>query len=327
VTEGLPTFRDVVAAAGRLERRILRTPALRSDAFDRRTDLRVTFKCENLQVGGAFKLRGATNALLARGTPVPARVATHSSGNHGAALALAARTLGAEATVVMPNDSARVKVEAVRRAGGSVVFCEPGLAERERALGSWLRAHPAHVVHPFDDPDVIAGQGTAALELLCDAGPFEVLVVPVGGGGLIGGTALAAHGAAPGCEVVGVEPELADDAFRSLASGQREQAGVPQTIADGLRGSIGARNFALLRTHVTRIVRVSEAEIVHAMRVVLEDVALLVEPSAAVAVAAALAGGLAPAGARVGILLSGGNVDLDACPFLAGRCGVVPGAG
>jgi len=301
----LPGFADVVRAAGRIGPRISRTPVARSDAFDARSGLQVFFKCENLQRGGSFKLRGALNAVLSLdpGAGVTA-VATHSSGNHGHALALAARERG---------------LAAIERAGAHVVPCEPGIAAREAALAELLRRVPAHVVHPFDDARVIAGQGTAALELLAEVPDLDAVCVPVGGGGLIGGTGLAVRGAAPRCRVIGAEPAAADDAWRSLRSGRRESAGIPQTIADGLRGSIGVLNFELLRRVADDVVTVPEAAIVQAMRIVLEDLKLLVEPSSAVPVAAILAGALGPAARRVGVILSGGNVDLESCPFLRGE--------
>lgn len=316
----LPDFAAVVAAAGRLQGRVRRTPVMRADAFDARAGRQVFFKCENLQTGGAFKLRGAMNALLAlpRDGGVT-RVATHSSGNHGNALAIAARSLGLACTVVVPEGSARPKVEAIAAAGARIVYCKPGLAAREAALAELLAHEPAHVVHPFDDADVIAGQGTAALELLAEPIAFDTLIAPIGGGGLIGGTALAVRGLLDECTVIAAEPAAADDAYRSFTSGARVDGGVPDTIADGLRGSIGVRNFELLRRHVDEVVTVTEAEIVAAMRIVLEDLKLLIEPSSAVAVAALLSGRSTRVGEQVGVILSGGNVDLDQCPFLAGR--------
>ena len=314
----LPDFGDVVAAAARIGPHVLRTPVMRSAAFDARVGREVFFKCENLQAGGAFKYRGAMNVLLqldpAR-TPV---VITHSSGNHGNALALAARARGMRAIVIIPRDSARSKIAAIEAAGARIELCEPGLPAREQRLAEILAREPAELVHPFDDERIIAGQGTAALELLVEIPGLEVISTPVGGGGLIGGTALAAKGLAPAIRVVGAEPEQADDAYRSFRSGDRCAAIAPQTIADGLRGSIGVRNFELLRSHVDDVVTVSEAEIVNAMRVVLGDLKLLIEPSSAVPVAALLAGKLG-AGNRIGIVLSGGNVDLDLCPFLRGN--------
>jgi threonine dehydratase len=319
--DDLPDFDAVVAALGRLGPHLAATPVVRSADFDAACGRRVHLKCENLQRGGAFKFRGALNALLRR--PAGAGVvATHSSGNHGTALALAARQLGLACHVVMPDDSSRAKLRAVAAAGAVTRLCAPGLAAREAALARWLEDAPALLVHPFDDSSVIAGQGTAALELLCAAPALQVVAVPVGGGGLLAGTALAVRGARPGCRVVGVEPELADDAFRSFRSGRRETLqGSPATIADGLRGSIGARNFILMRRLVDEILTVSETQVVAAMRSVLQHFRMLIEPSSAVAVAAVLDGRLGAPGDHVGIVVSGGNVDLMQCPFLAGSAG------
>jgi threonine dehydratase len=319
MTVDLPTFGDVVAAAARIGPHIVRTPVMRSDAFDARVGRRVFFKCENLQTGGAFKYRGAMNTLLQLDPARTPLVATHSSGNHGTALALAARARGMKAIVVVPRDSARVKVANIEAAGARVEFCEPGLAAREQKLREVLAREPGEVVHPFDDARIIAGQGTAALELLAEVPDLDVISAPVGGGGLIGGTALAAKALVPGIRVIGAEPALADDAYRSLKSGQRCSVTTPNTIADGLRGSIGARNFEILRSRVDDVVTVSEAQIVAAMSIALQDLKLLIEPSSAVVLAAALAGGLGRPGDRVGIVISGGNVDLGLCPFLAGR--------
>lgn len=320
VSEALPDFAAVVAAAGRLQGRVRRTPVMRADRFDERAGRRVVFKCENLQTGGAFKYRGALNALLS--LPAEAgvtRVATHSSGNHGTALALAARSLGLGCSVVVPAGASRPKVAAIEAAGGRVVHCEAGLAARESALAALLAREPAHVVHPYDDADVIAGQGTAALELLSEPMDFDTVLAPIGGGGLIGGTALAVRGLLAQCTVIAAEPAAADDAFRSFTTGTRVGVGATDTIADGLRASIGVRNFELLRRHVDEVVTVTEAEIIAAMRIVLEDLKLLIEPSSAVPVAAVLSGRATRLGDHVGVILSGGNVDLEQCPFLAGR--------
>jgi threonine dehydratase len=318
-TVPVPTFADVAAAADRISSRLVRTPVMSSALLDARTDRRVVFKCENLQHGGAFKYRGALNAILplAVAGNVSA-VATHSSGNHGAAVAQAAKVCGLDAYIVVPRDSSRPKIAAIERAGGTVIFCEPGLPAREAALADLLKRVDAHLVHPFDDARVIAGQGTAALELLTEEPDLDVISTPIGGGGLIGGTALAAKAMAPRCEVVGAEPLGADDAFRSFQSGVRQAVVSPATMADGLRGSIGVLNFALLRRYVDNVVTVTELEIVAAMRIVLQDLKLLIEPSAAVPVAALLAGKLGAPRQRIGIILSGGNVDLEQCPFLRG---------
>ena len=315
---GLPAFSDVVAAAARLGPRIVRTPVVRSAAFDARVDREVFFKCENLQTGGAFKYRGAMNVLLQLDPAKTPLVITHSSGNHGNALALAARARGIRAIVVIPRDSAKTKIAAIEAAGARIELCEPGLPAREKRLAEILATEPAELVHPFDDARIIAGQGTAALEFLAEVPDVAVLSTPVGGGGLIGGCALAAKSLVPGIRVIGAEPATADDAYQSFRSGERRAVVAPQTIADGLRGSIGALNFELLRRHVDDVVTVSEGQIVEAMRIVLEDLKLLIEPSSAVPVAAALAGKLGKSGERLGIVLSGGNVDLGLCPFLRG---------
>ena len=277
----------------------------------------VFFKCENLQTGGAFKYRGAMNVLLQLDAARTPLVITHSSGNHGNAVALAARARGMKAIVVIPRDSARSKIAAIEASGARVELCDPGMPAREKRLAEILAREPAELVHPFDDERIIAGQGTAALEMLTEVPTLDVISTPVGGGGLIGGTALAAKALSQGIRVIGAEPEQADDAYQSWRGGKRCAVNAPQTIADGLRGSIGARNFELLRSHVDEVVTVSESEIVAAMRIVLEDLKLLIEPSSAVP--AALAGKLGPAGSRLGIVLSGGNVDLSLCPFLRGE--------
>jgi len=315
----LPVFADVVAAAARLAPHVVRTPVMRSAAFDARVGAQVFFKCENLQTGGAFKYRGAMNVLLQLDAARTPLVVTHSSGNHGNALALAARARGMQAIVVIPRDSARSKIAAIEAAGARVELCEPGLPAREKRLAEILAVEHGEVVHPFDDDRIIAGQGTAALELLAEIPGLDVISTPVGGGGLIGGTALAARATVPSIRVIGAEPEAADDAYQSFRSGERRAVVAPKTIADGLRGSIGVRNFELLRRLVDDVVTVSEAQIVDAMRIVLADFKLLIEPSSAVAVAAVIAGKSCKPGQRVGLVISGGNIDLDLCPFLRGE--------
>jgi threonine dehydratase len=319
VKPDLPAFADVVAAAARIGPHIVRTPVTHSAAFDARANAQVFFKCENLQTGGAFKYRGAMNALLQLDPSVTPRVITHSSGNHGNALALAARARGMRAIVIVPRDSPRSKIANIEAAGARVELCDPGLPAREKRLAEVMLSDPGELVHPFDDSRIIAGQGTAVLELLADVPDLQVISTPVGGGGLIGGSALAAKALAPGIRVVGAEPEQADDAFQSFRSGERRAVVTPNTIADGLRASIGVRNFQLLRSHVDDVVTVSEAQIMEAMRIVMNDLKLLIEPSSAVPVAAALAGKLGAPGMRIGIVLSGGNVDLSLCPFLRGE--------
>lgn len=296
---------------------------MRAECFDARVDRQVFLKCENLQHGGAFKYRGAFNALaqhaMALGAGEARVVATHSSGNHGAALARAARELGWRCLVVVPRDASAVKLAAIRAQGAELIECEPGLAAREAMLAQLVERTGARIVHPFDDVHVIAGQGTAALELHAECPGLVEVIAPVGGGGLLSGTALATRVVAPRCRVVGVEPATADDAARSFHGGVRVGvSGSPPTIADGLRGSIGERPFALVRALVDDILTVTEREIVAAMRVVLEDYKLLIEPSSAVPIAALLSGRIGAPGDAVGVIVSGGNVDVSGCPYLAG---------
>jgi threonine dehydratase len=224
-----------------------------------------------------------------------------------------------QAVVIVPRDAPRSKIANIEAAGARVELCEPGLPAREQRLAEILEREPAELIHPFDDSRIIAGQGTAVLEMLADVPDLQVISTPVGGGGLIGGSALAAKALVPGIRVVGAEPAKADDAWQSFRSGVRRAVLKPETIADGLRASIGARNFELLRSHVDDVVTVSEEQIVEAMSILMNDLKILIEPSSAVPVAAALAGLLGRPGDRIGIVLSGGNVDLALCPFLRGE--------
>ncbi|MGH8285867.1 MAG: threonine ammonia-lyase [Steroidobacteraceae bacterium] len=313
------SFEAIRSAAARIERFVRRTPVLSDERLNEQLGAHVFFKCENLQRGGAFKLRGATNAVqLLTQTAAAAGVATHSSGNHGTALAIAARRCGIPAVIVMPRNSAVTKIEAVRREGAEIVLCEPGRVAREAALGQLLRARSLEVVHPYDDDRVIAGQGTAALEFMEQQPHLELLLVPVGGGGLLSGTAIAAKALGPAIRVIGTQPELADDACRSFRSGERVLLDAPDTIADGLRSSLGVRNFAIIRRLVDDMVSVSEEGIAAAARLVLDRLKVLIEPSAAVPVAALLERKVHASGARIGIILSGGNLDLDAASWLTG---------
>jgi threonine dehydratase len=313
----IPVLADVRAAAARIAPHVLRTPVLPGrGGLDAMTGARLYFKCENLQRCGAFKFRGAMNAVLMLGPEARMRgVATHSSGNHGAALALAASRCDARAWVVMPANAARVKVEAVRAYGGEIRFCEPTQTAREQALAELVAATGAAYVPPYDDWHIVAGQGTAALELLTDVPELDVVMAPVGGGGLTSGTAIAAKGMKPGIRVVAAEPANADDAYRSLQAGRVLPSSMPQTIADGLRTSLSERTFAAIRAHVDEIITVEESSIVHAMRLLWERLKVVVEPSSAVPMAALLARRLDFEGANVGIILSGGNVDLDVLPW------------
>jgi threonine dehydratase len=313
---------DIYAAAERIRPFIHRTPVLTSCRLDEMTGARLFFKCENFQVGGAFKARGAFNAVLSLGAEAAARgVATHSSGNHGAALALAAQTRGIPAWVVVPRDASGFKRRAIERYGARVVECEPGLRNREERLAALVQECGATVVHPYDDARVIAGQGTVACELLEQASGLDVLLSPVGGGGLLSGCALVARERRPGMRVVAAEPAGADDCWQSMQSGRRVRLEQVDTVADGLRASIGERNWALIANLVDEVVRVEEGEIVAAMRLAWEVLKIVIEPSSAVPLAALLSGRLSARDARVGVVVSGGNVDLDTLPSLLSTAG------
>ncbi|GIW89163.1 MAG: serine/threonine dehydratase [Isosphaeraceae bacterium] len=296
------------------------TPVLRCATLDRIVGGSLLFKCENFQKGGAFKFRGACNAVMQLSEEERRRgVITHSSGNHAQALALAGRLLGIPVCVVMPTTAPHVKRAATEGYGARVVSCEPTLAAREEAVEREVAAHGYVLVHPYDDWRVIAGQGTAAWELVDQVGPVDAIVTPCGGGGLLAGSALAASRKAPGAEVIGVEPSQADDGRRSLAAGTIVPSGDPRTVADGLRTSLGERPFAVIRRHVSRIATATEAEIIDALQLVWERMKLVIEPSCAVPLAAILNGQIEVSGRRVGVILSGGNVDLGEF-FAALRC-------
>jgi len=302
---------EVRRAAERLAPWAHRTPVLTSRTLDAACGGSIFLKCENFQRVGAFKFRGAMNALLQLDeTARAAGVVTHSSGNHAQALALAGQLLGIKVCVVMPRTAPAIKRAATEGYGARVVPCDPTLAAREAAVADEIARHGLTPVHPYDDWRVIAGQGTAAWELLDQAGPLDLVACPVGGGGLLAGTALAVKGRSPETRVVGAEPEAADDAFRSLQAGTILPAGDPRTSADGLRTSLGTRPFSVIQRHVDAIVTATEPEILGAMRFVWERFKIVVEPSGAVPVAPVLSGGLPVRGLRVGLILTGGNVDL-----------------
>ena len=312
----LPTFDDLLAAAARIAPHALVTPVLRSRALDALADAQLHFKAEHLQRVGAFKFRGACNAVWSlTEVEASAGVVTHSSGNHGAALALAARTRGITCHVVVPEGAVAAKVASIQRYGATVHACAASIAAREEKCAQVQQATGAVLVHPYTDPRVIAGQGTAALELLNATDALDILVVPAGGGGLAAGTAIAAAVLAPDCKVLLAEPEGAADTFRSLAAGERRVDFTPDTICDGLRGSLGQPNFELLRQYAVEVVTVSDARTVAAMRLFWQITKQLIEPSSAIAVAAVLQDPARFAGQRVGVILSGGNVDLDDLPW------------
>jgi len=313
-----PGKSELAEARSRVERHAHRTPVMTSQYLDRLTGAQLFFKCENFQKVGAFKFRGACNAVFSL-TPeeLERGVVAHSSGNHAQALALAARLRGTRATLVMPENATAIKVAAVRDYGAEVVLCRPTQESREGETARIVEETGASLIHPFNDSRIVAGQSTAAQELLEDVTDLDILLAPVGGGGLLSGCALAAHHYSPKVRVIGAEPAAADDAARSLQEGRILPALPPTTIADGLLTSLGELTFSILRDHVEQIVTVDETSIVEAMRTVWERMKILIEPSSAVPVAALLMGGLEVQGKRVGVILSGGNVDLDRLPWQA----------
>jgi len=315
----LPDIDAIRAAHARIASHVHETPVLTCAAIDAEVGgAQLYFKCENFQRVGAFKARGACNAVFSLSDTEAARgVVTHSSGNHGAALAYAARRRGIAAWVVMPDNAPKVKQENVRRFGATIRFCAATVAAREAACAEIKQETGATLIHPFDDPRVIAGQGTAALELLAQAPEIDAVVAPCGGGGLLSGTAIAATMARAGIEVYGAEPANAGDAAASFLSGRVEPLPPSTTIADGLRTTLSPRTLSALRAHVTAFGTCSEAAIVRAMRMTWERMKIVVEPSAAVPLACLLERSLDLGGRRVGIIVSGGNVDLDRLPWQA----------
>jgi threonine dehydratase len=312
------TFDLIEEARARIAGRISATPVLTSSTLDARAGARLYFKCENLQEGGAFKARGATNAVFALPEAQARRgVATHSSGNHAAALARAAQLRGIAAHVVMPDNAARVKRAAVTRYGAEITYCAPTLAARESTAARVVVATGATLIHPYDDLAVMAGQGTAAVELLSAVPDLDLILCPVGGGGLLSGTLVAVKSLNAAIRVIGVEPAGADDAARSLRAGRIIPSVNPNTIADGLRSSLGERPFAEIRRLADDIITVPDAAIVHAMRALWEVMKIVVEPSGAVAYAALLDGARGLRAGRIGLIVSGGNVDLEQLPWTA----------
>jgi threonine dehydratase len=316
----LPVFDDVLAAAARIAPHAHVTPVLRSRSLDALAGCELHFKAEHLQRAGAFKFRGACNAIWSLDGATAARgVVTHSSGNHGAALALAARTRGVACHVVVPEGAVAAKLAAIEAYGATLHRCAPTIAAREARCAELQAQLGAELVHPYTDPRVIAGQGTAALELLAAAEPFDAIVVPVGGGGLAAGTALSVAARAPSARLYLAEPAGAAETFASMQRGERVTQFTPDTVCDGLRGTLGAINFDMLRAHDAQVLTVEDAATVAAMRLFWQRTKQLVEPSSAVALAAVLGNPARFAGLRVGVVLSGGNVDPDALPELFAR--------
>ncbi len=306
-------YSDVEQAAARLAGAAHRTPVLTSSTANARLGAELFFKCENYQRMGAFKFRGAYNAI-ARFTDAQraAGVLTFSSGNHAQAIALSARLAGIRATIIMPSDAPALKVQATKEYGGEVIFYDRYTENREEIARRLAEERGMTLIPPYDHPDVICGQGTAARELFEDVGPLDVLLVPLGGGGLLAGCALAASGLSPDCKVIGVEPEAGNDGQQSLAKGEIVHIGVPKTIADGAMVThVGEHNFEVIKRRVDAIVTVSDAQLVETMKFFAERMKMVVEPTGCLGAAAALCGVVPVAGKRVGIVISGGNVDLS----------------
>ena len=307
---------EIRAAHERIRPHNHHTPVLTSRGLDEASGASLFFKCENFQKIGAFKARGATNAVFVLDDATAQRgVATHSSGNHGAAVARAAKLRGIPAHIVMPSNSAKVKIRAVESYGAHIVFCEPTEEARESTCADVIKETSATLIHSFENEHVIAGQGTAAVELLEDVRDLDVVMCPVGGGGLLSGTAIAATSMRPKIKVIAVEPANADDAAQSFRSGRRIVTKKKFTIADGLRTNVGEPNFRSIQRYVDNIVTVSEEAIISAMRTIWETMKVVIEPSAAVPYAAILERVIDVDGKRAGIILTGGNVDLDALPW------------
>jgi threonine dehydratase len=307
-----PTLTDIHQAAERIRPYAHRTPVLTCASLDERVGAQVFMKCENLQKVGAFKFRGACNAVFSLTDEEAARgVATHSSGNHAQALALAARIRGIPAHIVMPENAPAVKKAAVAGYGGQITFCEQTLQARESTLSHVVDETGATLIHPYNNFHVIAGQGTATLELLEEIPDLDVVIAPVGGGGLLSGTSIAAKGTSPGIRVIAAEPEMADDAYRSLQAGHIIPSENPRTIADGLLTSLCDLTFSIIQKNVEQIVTVSETAILESMKFIWERAKVIIEPSAAVPVGLLWERKIDLSGLRVGVILSGGNVDLE----------------
>jgi len=321
----MPTWETIASAHARIAPRIHRTPVLRSATLDAMCGAELFFKCENLQKTGSFKIRGASNAIFSLTDAEAARgIVTPSSGNHGAAVACAAAWRGVPAWVVMPKNAPAVKCKAVEAYGGRITFCEPRISARNEATARVESETGAVLIHPYDDDRIIAGQATAAKELLEEVGDLDAVLAPVSGGGLLGGTSLSAKHMRPDISVYGCEPAAADDAYRSMQAGELMSLDSSDTIADGLRASLAARTFAILQKHLSGIFLVSEDEIIAAMALIWERLKVITEPSSAIALAPLLKLEVIEAisaerrntrKSRIGIILSGGNVDLRALPF------------
>ena len=310
------TLKDIEKAHIRIRPFIHRTPILTNSSLNELSGAELFFKCENFQKAGSFKIRGATNAVqLLSEEDLKKGIATTSSGNHGAALSMAVTRRGGKTHVVMPHNTPKIKVENVKRNGGEIVWCETSQESREGVLEDLVKKNGSEVIHPYNDERIVAGQGTCAKELIEDCPDLDIIVSPVSGGGLIGGTLIMTNEIEEKIEVYGAEPSEADDAFRSLVAGKIIPNKTINTICDGLRAQIGALNFPILKEFVTEIITITEEEVIDAMRMVWERMKLIVEPSCSITLAAVLKRKAQFSNKRIGLILSGGNVDLDRLPW------------
>jgi threonine dehydratase len=311
-----PTNKDIVKTASRISEYIHKTSILTSQSINNKLNCKLYFKCENLQKVGAFKFRGASNAILSLDSNfLKAGVATHSSGNHGAALALAAKMNNTQAFIVMPSNAPVQKKNAVEEYGAKIIYCKPTLESREKTLEKVVDETGATFIHPYNNYDVIGGQATCAMEIFEEISDLDYLIAPVGGGGLLSGTCLSANYFSKNTKVIGAEPEGANDAFRSLRDGKIYPSIEPKTICDGLRTSLGTKTFSILQKYLSEIITVSDITTIKAMRMIWERMKIIIEPSSAVVLAAVMENQEKFMGKEVGLILSGGNVDLESLPF------------
>jgi len=313
----IPSYSDVLEASERIKPFANKTPVFKSNWFNQQTGAELFFKCENFQKVGAFKFRGACNAVQSLRNEEGTRgIVTHSSGNHAQAVALAARQKGYKATIIMPKNAPQVKVRAVKEYGAEILFCEPTIDARKAMTQQFIEDTDAHFIHPYNHPMVIAGQGTIAMEFLDEIPDLDIIIAPVGGGGLISGTCISAKKIKPSIQVIGSEPELADDAYRSMKEGSIQPVLRTDTIADGLRTSLGDVTFEIMKDKLDDLVTVSEESIIREMRSVWERMKIIIEPSCAVPLAACLDQKFDVKGKKIGIILTGGNVDLEKLPWI-----------
>jgi len=312
----LPSIDDVHKATERIKPIIHRTPVLSSKSINQIVGADIYFKCENFQKVGAFKFRGASNAVFSlTDEEIKRGVATHSSGNHAQALALAARIRGTKAYIVMPSNSSKVKIEAVKGYDAEIIFCEPTLEARESTLEDVVNKTGATFIHPYNNFNVISGQGTSAMELLDEIKDLDYVITPVGGGGLLSGTLTTVSALSPSTKVIAAEPEGADDAYRSIIENRIVPSVTPKTICDGLLTSLSEMTFEIIREHIYKIITVSDDAVVSAMRLIWERMKIIIEPSSAITLGIFLENKIDLKGHKIGIILSGGNVDLEKLPW------------